>query len=357
MADRAARHFRLSVVLTLLSIAVTEVAHHLLRTDATFSAGLLLLGLVPTAYGALGAGLRAGIVCTLLLSSYVFHFSAPHEALASPAAWRGAAVIFAIGLALSVPMGMMHTRERRFRAAIEERTATLERRNAELTELNAALESFGYVVSHDLKEPVRAIENYLAAAREEWGSEESKRYVVEAHEANRRLTHMLQGLLEYSRTSNLPTTARELSVADVLAHELCRGRYERAYRERGVTLEVAPDLPRVRGDEVLLSQALGNLLLNAALHHNGAASAPVVRVRAEPAPEGHAHIVIEDNGPGYPPEVLSRFDRLPSGHVATVKTGFGLVIAQRALRRIEGELWLENAPGGGARAHVQLPSA
>lgn len=354
MPERVAYHFRLSTALTLTSIALTEVVHHLLGIDDTLSAGVFLLGLVPIAYGALGAGFLAGVMNTALLALYVMHYSGPHGELASWSEWSSGLVVLALGLAMSYPMSVIHAREVRFRREIRDRTTALQRRNEELTELNAALESFGYVVSHDLKEPVRAIENYLAGAQEEWGSEESRRFVAEAHDANRRLARMLQGLLEYSRASSLTVTTQPMDVARIVEGEACRAMYERAFRERGTTLAIEPDLPAVRGEEILLTQIFGNLLLNAARHHPSGKG--LVRIARGDARPGRAHIVVADDGAGYPPEVLERFSRMPSRGSATVRGGFGLVIAQRAARKLEGHLWLENA-NDGARAHLELPAA
>lgn len=355
MPERVRQHAILSGSFTLVSILLTEIASHFLHLDPTLTAGLFLLGLVPVAYGALGAGLWSGLANSAALTIYVMHYSGPHEVALSLDSWPAALIVLGLGFAMSYPMGIVHDREVRFRREIKQHTASLERKNEELVEVNAALESFGYVVSHDLKEPVRAIENYLAAAREEWGTEESKRFVVEAHAANARLARMLQGLLEYSRTSSLPATPRPMSISEALQSDLCRGRFERLYEERGVRLEVELGLPRVTGDEVLLCQVFGNLLLNAASHNH--AEKPVVRILRGPSRDGRAHFIVSDNGPGFPPEVIARFDRLPRRGPATVKTGFGLIIAQRALRRLDGELWIDNAPEGGARAHVELPAA
>ena len=355
MPERRKRHFIISVALTVLILLATEIAHHYIAAGETVSALFFLLGLVPVAYGALGAGYRAGALCTILLAANTFHYSGRHEDLITLSAWPGALIVLILGVALTWPMGVIHWRELAFRAEIKARTADLERRNAELTEVNATLESFGYVVSHDLKEPVRAIENYLAAAEDEWGGDESRRFVGEAHAANGRLARMLQGLLEYSRASSLPARPSALRVADVVGTDICKARYERLFDERGAHVEVNAAIPPVLGDEVLLAQLLGNLLLNAVAHNPG--DKPVVKVESMPTDAGSVHLIVSDNGPGYPEDVMRRFGRLPQHGVATLKSGFGLVIAQRAARRLNGELWLENGPLGGARAHVELPAA
>lgn len=354
MPERVRYHRGLSFALTVASIALTEVLAHFLGVGETVSAGFFLLGLVPVAYGALGAGFLSGMLNTGALAVYVLHYSAPHDVLVDAASWPSAVIVLALGAAMSYPMGLIHEREVRFRAEIRARTSELEHRNAELTEINAALESFGYVVSHDLKEPVRAIENYLSAAQEEWPSSQSKEFVIEAHEANRRLAKMLQGLLEYSRASSAPLSTKPLDVAAIITGEDCRVMYGALFEERGTRLTIEDDLPRVLGDELLLSQLFGNLLLNAARHNP--AGKGHVRIRVVES-DGLVHLVVQDDGAGYPPEVLQRFGQIPRRGAATVKGGFGLVIAQRAARKLGGNLWLDNAPEGGARAHVELPRA
>ena len=355
MPERRKRHLTLSIALTLAFLAASEVGHHYIGLPDSLSALLLLMGLVPVAYGALGAGYVAGAICTGLLAAYTMHYTGPHGNFITLAEWPAGLIMLVLGAAMTWPMSIIHRRELAFRAEIRKRAEDLERRNAELTEVNATLESFGYVVSHDLKEPVRAIENYLAAAEDDWGDPETRRYVAEAHAANRRLARMLEGLLEYSRASSVPAAPRELRISDVIESDICRARYEGLFEERGVELRVAADLPPVRGDEVLVAQLLGNLLLNAAAHNTS--DKPVVKVETTPGDVGRVRLIIADNGPGFPADVMRRFSRLPQHGVATVKTGFGLVIAQRAARRLNGEMWLENSPQGGARAHVELPAA
>ncbi|GEM_PF-4525705 len=342
--------------LTLVAIALTELS--LWTLPEPVPVAFLIVALLPVAYAGLAGGVGPGLLSALLLALYTAHFtSEPASPLTlSPATLQGVVIMLVIGAVMSVPMALIRRREERLRGALRDRAAELQRRNEELTEANAALEAFGYVVSHDLKEPVRAIENYLEAAQEAWGTEEGARDLDKATDANRRLVRLLHGLLSYSRASSLVPAPRALGVEEVVMGDACRAQYEPMLRERGARLEVAPGIPPVMGDEVILAQVLGNLILNSVRHN--ASPAPIVRIRAEPGPApGRVDVLVEDNGPGFPADVLRRFDQLTGSRPATLRAGFGLVISHRAAQRLQGKLRLENPPGGGGRARLELPSA
>lgn len=343
--------------LTIVSIAFTEIVYHGLGVSATIGAGLFLLGLIPIAYAALTSGFRAGLVSTLLLAAYTPHFSSPHATIVRRdlSVLTGAAVVLAIGLAMTYAMARVKLREDRLRAVLEQRAHELEQKNRDLVASNTALEAFGYVVSHDLKEPVRALENYLDAARSDWPNDEGRQYLEEAYESNQRLINMMQGLLAYSRTSNFDVAVETLDPKEVIESDGCRAQYDPKLRERGATL-IVQSLPHVLGDRTILTQLFGNVILNSIRHNTK--PRPTVLVRAAGQRGGLAHIVVEDNGPGFPPDVLLRFQALEGSRPSTIKSGFGLAISQLAARRLGGQIWLANgATGGGAEVHVQLPAA
>ena len=345
------------LLVTLGGALVTEAFAHVIGVPPLVSVSLLLILLAAVAYAALQGGLAWGAASAALLGAYTLHYLSPHGMLVDPKpnVWQGGITMTVIGLGIALPMALLKRREDRLRHALQRQNRDLEERNRELTDAIAALEAFGYVVSHDLKEPVRAIENYLEAAADEYGTPEGRAFLQTARDANQRLTRMLQGLLAYSRASAGTPTLRALDVGDVLRGEACRAQYEEVLRERRGALDVEPGLSPVLGDEIVLSQLLGNVVLNA-LRHNPR-ERPTVRVRAEaPTGEGRAHLVVEDDGPGFPEDVLARFRGLSGRRPATVKGGFGLVIGHLAAQRMGGRMWLENGPRGGV-VHVELAAA
>ncbi|MFN7000182.1 MAG: sensor histidine kinase, partial [Elioraea tepidiphila] len=115
-----------------------------------------------------------------------------------------------------------------------------------------------------------------------------------------------------------------------------------------------PERLTVRARPVALKRAIANLVQNA-LRYGGAA-----RIRIAPQPGGGVRLVVEDDGPGIPPEALEAvfqpFRRLEdSRNRETGGSGLGLAIARNILRAHGGDVTLENRPGGGLSAIVTLP--
>lgn len=356
--EERAPHLRwLGPALTILAIAATETATEVFHGGQAIRGAFLLLGIVPIAYAGLKDGLKVALLSTTLLAVYTMHFTSPHERIIVNTAesWMGFTVIALVGFALAYPMSRIKASQDRMRASLEARALALEQSNRELTAANESLEAFGYVVSHDLKEPVRAIENYLTAAQDEWPEAGSKKFVEEAYQANARLARLLQGLLSYSRTSSQVPNPRVVDIEGVLLSETCATQYATALESRGGHLEVRHPLPRVLGDEVILAQMLGNLVLNA-IRHNPT-PVPQITVSAEAGPRERARLVIADNGRGFPEDVLTNFEKVRGKRPTTINSGFGLVIAHRAAQQLGGTIRLVNAPSGGAEVHLDLPAA
>ena len=250
--------------------------------------------------------------------------------------------------------------ERAHALTLEEKARELEAANEALTHANATLEAFTYVVSHDLKEPVRALVEHHRALLHDHGEglePEARDLVERSRDAGERLMRMLEGLLDYSRASQIqPHELVALRVEDVLASDECAARYGNVFRERNARLDVAPG-PAVHASLTGLCQVLGNLVLNA-LKHNPR-PAPVVRVRTRASPEdpGMVEVTVEDNGPGFPPELVHAFNDARRGRPSTLRGGFGLIITRQALEKMGGAMALATGAEGGALVRLRLPAA
>ena len=132
-----------------------------------------------------------------------------------------------------------------------------------------------------------------------------------------------------------------------------------AYRPTtGETLRIEPLIKTVRvsGDRVRLGQAVTNLADNAARHANS-----FVRLTLDERPSG-ALIVVEDDGPGVPPEhrdhVFERFVRLDvSRERASGGSGLGLSIVREIVLAHAGRVTITDGSGTGCRVEVELPMA
>lgn len=221
--------------------------------------------------------------------------------------------------------------------------------------LGESIDAFSRVVGHDLKEPARAVESLLSVLQEDHAAllpPEGKKLVADARAANERLSRLITGLLALSRASRIE--AQDLGpvgIADSLASEVCRTRYEALLAERHATIDPPQPDVLVHATREILCQVLGNLILNAIKHNP--APAPRVRIRAGPAKDaGMIEVVIEDNGPGFSPDLVHGFENMS----ATTR-GFGLLIARRAVENLGGRMWLGRTDAGGGAVHFTVRTA
>ncbi|MDP9000666.1 MAG: PAS domain-containing protein [Myxococcota bacterium] len=244
---------------------------------------------------------------------------------------------------------------------LRETVAKLEETNRALLLANEGLESFAYVVSHDLREPVRAIQATQALIQEKDLAPEVRELVARNRESTTRLAKLLQGLLDVSRASQFdPHELRLLNLVDVLKSDTCKARYDSLFDEKHVELTIQAGPPGVTAYATPhhVSEIFGNLLLNAAKHNTN--PNPRVHVEIIEAPEdaGRVLITIEDNGPGFDEKLVEQLDHLKPGRPATLRGGFGLIIARRAVDRLGGTMTLARSERlGGAAVHVALPAA
>lgn len=233
------------------------------------------------------------------------------------------------------------------------RDAQLLQANEALRHANEDLQAFAFVVSHDLKEPMRAIEGYLDVFVEEKGAAldpEAQDLLRQTRRAATRLRSQLERLLEYSRASREELAMGPTSVADVVASDACWTHFARLAKERNAKITVEEGIPLVEANADALAQVLGNLIANAIRHNPSPVPAVTISGRAG---ERDVDIVVKDNGKGFPENVR---DAHAAGALlpgAGAGSGFGLAIARRAVERLGGGMRLENGPDG-AEVHLVL---
>lgn len=354
----------------LASILIVELAKHgPLPMPYAVNVTLLIATLAAIAFVAFTGGLAVGVVSAFFVGAYTVHWLSPHESLIvlSGANVQGGVIMLVIGLVIATVVGLL---KRRADAAAEaalrlerEYAASLREANARLAQANEALEAFTYLVSHDLKEPVRSTEMLLEFLDKDHGAmmpEDARDLLRRARRANQRLSVLLASLLELSRASRIDAReATPVHVHDALVSEQGRLGYEAVAEERGATVEVdVKDARPVLATPSAVQQVFGNLIANAVRHNPS--QAPRVRVRrvASAHGGGFESFVIEDDGPGFPKSFLERFQRGEALPSSTKDGGFGLIIARRAVARLGGQFELARSDVlGGAAVIVDLPVA
>jgi signal transduction histidine kinase len=226
-----------------------------------------------------------------------------------------------------------------------------------LTAAFAGQQAFIADASHELRTPLTVIRGQIEvlAAQPEPPPHEVRRVETLVQAEIARISRLVDDLLllaksehtEFLRTSaiDLPTFVEELwDGTSLLA-------------ERNFELDPVPP-GTLRADSDRLAQALRNLIANAIDH-----TAPdhgLVRLHVHPAPSGWVSFVIDDDGPGIPPDqlkrVFARFHRTDSGRTrAGGGTGLGLAIVAAIADAHGGSVRATASPEGGARLVLELP--
>jgi two-component system sensor histidine kinase KdpD len=211
-------------------------------------------------------------------------------------------------------------------------------------------------ISHEIRTPIAAITSAasnLAEACVGCAGEFQRTMMAEIQEAARRLNRLVGNLLSMTRLESGHVKAK-LDWCDMadLVHVTLK-EIKKDLAQHKVTVTMAPGLPLVRMDFVLMQQVLTNLLLNAAVH-----TPPGTAAQVSAAVEGDRLVLtVADNGPGLPPDALplifDKFYRAPAAPAGG--TGLGLAIVKGFVEAQGGQVKAENRPGGGAVFTVRLP--
>ncbi|MEX2286069.1 MAG: response regulator [Planctomycetaceae bacterium] len=232
----------------------------------------------------------------------------------------------------------------------------LEKTAAELQRSNRELEQFAYVVSHDLKEPLRMITSYtqlLADECQDKLGDEPNRYIHYAVDGASRMRQLIDGLLEYSRVGRKLEPLEPVDLQQLIDQLLWD--LQPAIREADARVEVGR-LTTVYGNRMLLGQLFQNLLGNALKFHGD--SPPVVSVSCEDR-DGHWEFAVADNGIGIGSAHFDRifqvFQRIHSREQYP-GTGIGLAVCRKIVEQFGGRIWVESTPGQGTTFRFTLPA-
>jgi signal transduction histidine kinase len=217
--------------------------------------------------------------------------------------------------------------------------------------------------SHELRSPVAAIRTDVEVAlregdRADWSTVGA---AVLAEEA--RLERLLDDLLTLAsadESGGAPRPDERVDVDDLVADVAARPRRVPVRWARRVGATEHDELTVAgRGDD--LARMLTNLVDNAARHADGEVDVGV-DLASSPSGTKVVHLVVDDDGPGIPSadrrRVFDRFTRLDDGRARDGGgAGLGLAVVRSIAMSHRGRVWVDDAPGGGARVVVELPLA
>ena len=232
---------------------------------------------------------------------------------------------------------------------------------AQIDEQTRRLENFNRMVSHELRQPIGALQFAvkLADASDEPVARAGYRDVIDRNLT--RLVRLTDQLAMMSRLKTSTDTAQTQRLPlSLVAREVARQLGDMADR-RDVEIRIADSLPIIEVDVAAVELILVNLISNAIKYSDPSKPERIVRVLGEAAPEAWS-IVVEDNGMGIAPEHLPRvFERAYRAHaerdeeLGTDGFGLGLAIVSDCVKDLGGEITVESRPGEGASFKVRLP--
>ena len=237
---------------------------------------------------------------------------------------------------------------------VRDRTAELQHTVTKLEETVAELEQYSYTISHDLRAPLRAMQSFAMFIAEDYGSKLDSRgrnYLDRIQAAAQRMDRLINDVLVYTRT------ARErVNLAPMEIDKLVEDLVTQYTPEASARTIVRHPLARVVGNEALLTQAISNLLVNAA-KFVPPGEPPKIEIWSE-RHDGHIRLSVRDRGIGIPEEAREKvFGIFQRAHSSTYPgTGIGLAIVKRAVERMNGSVGFESEVGGGSTFWIELPA-
>ncbi|MBO0950957.1 sensor histidine kinase [Fibrella forsythiae] len=246
------------------------------------------------------------------------------------------------------------------------RTQELVLNNVELERANHELQQFTWVVSHDLKEPLRKIQFLNDLIKDQFLNDnpDAATYLDRSIRASARMTSLINDLLAYAQLS-APESFQPTNL-NALLDELLLDFDDSISRQRA-TISVGP-LPILDTIPHRIRQVFQNLIGNA-LKFARPHVPPVIAIHAEliaskaldgpPMPDGpYCRIIVEDNGIGFNEKFSSRifvlFQRLHNKS-SVEGTGIGLAIAKKNIDKHHGLISAKSQEGEGARFILVLP--
>ena len=232
---------------------------------------------------------------------------------------------------------------------------------AQIDEQTRRLENFNRMVSHELRQPIGALQFAvkLAEASDEAVARAGYREVIDRNLT--RLVRLTDQLAMMSRLKTSTDTAQTQRLPlSLVAREVARQLRDMAER-RDVEIRISESLPIIEVDVAAVELILVNLISNAIKYSDPSKPERIVQVLGEAAPEAWS-IVVEDNGMGIASEHLPRvFERAYRAHaerdeeLGTDGFGLGLAIVSDCVKDLGGEITVESRPGEGASFKVRLP--
>jgi two-component system sensor kinase FixL len=237
------------------------------------------------------------------------------------------------------------------RRAVEKRSHELMH---ELESTNSELKDFAYIVSHDLKAPLRGITSlaqWIYSDYQDKFDKDGKEQLDMLLNRTKRMHNLLDGILKYSRLNNIEEQKTEFNLNEVIMEVI-----ELLAPPDNISILIENDMPFLRLERTRIFQLFENLISNAIKYMdkpNGE-----IRISCKNQ-DDYWQFSVSDNGPGieekYFDKIFTIFQTLKSRDEFE-STGIGLTIVKKIVGMYGGKVWVESKIGVGSTFHFTLPS-
>ncbi|HUD60580.1 MAG TPA: CHASE3 domain-containing protein [Acetobacteraceae bacterium] len=217
-----------------------------------------------------------------------------------------------------------------------------------------AKSQFLATASHDLRQPLHAMNLFISALRRRVSGEEATKLVANMASAAESMQMMFNSLLDVSKlhAGAIVPAMRDFPVEEVLAR--LRNAFAASAAAKGIDLDIAATASVVHSDPVLLESILGNLVSNAVRYTRQGRVSVQCHER-----DDLACLEIRDTGPGIPADQIERafeeFQRLDTSNAAERGLGLGLAIVRRLARLLDLQIEILSEVGEGTAFTVIIP--
>ena len=252
---------------------------------------------------------------------------------------------------------------------VKERTRELEQKNRELEKMNTELQSFTYISSHDLQEPLRKIQTFasrLLEKEEQNLSKSGKNYFARMQEAAFRMQTLIEDLLAYSRTNTAEVKFLNTDLNEII--EEVKNELKEIIVEKQAIIEVL-ETCEANIIPFQFRQLIINLVSNS-LKFSRQETVPHIKIKCS-VKEGqqlaidllspdkkYCHLTVSDNGIGFDPQYKTRifevFQRL-HGREEYKGTGIGLAIVKKIVENHRGVIIAQGEENNGATFDIYFP--
>ncbi len=241
----------------------------------------------------------------------------------------------------------------RYQEVLQRANRKLERYTQELERSNRELDQFAYVVSHDLKAPLRGIINVSNWLEEDVADRlegDNLRQLQLLRNRTERMEGLIDGILQYSRVMRVKPEPATVDVGELLAEVV-----EDVAPPPGFEVEIGDGMPTLVTQRVRLQQVLTNLIGNAIKYHRRSNGRVEIAVRDQGA---RYEFTVADDGPGIPEDSHEKIFRIFQTLVprdTQEATGIGLAIVKKIVEEQGGTITLTSREGEGATFRFTWP--